>query len=557
MNDINLNVPYARIIPEKTIKRFTTRFLDDDMMEPDLYPGDFIANRFEILEVLPDIGLLRCYHVTDHQNINRCGSCGITNISDSSTFCDRCGYNLADTKFSLLEVTTAQMSGFELLIENNLYHKGIIRFFELIRWNKKNYVAAQYLTNRSLSDVKSKIYFSQAIRWIKILLRSIHFLHRHNLFNANLLPTGFYIFPAGPKLIDFSDALIVRSNAEKWEISDIKNIAKTLSLLLPKIEPKDNNMLYLKSIIMNAIQGEYQRVKDLLDEIIRLGRQLEKNKSSFQAKKTILLSDKGVSISVGMASDVGMVRNLNEDSVSALELTNIVQSVSTPYGFYMVADGMGGHSAGEEASKIAVEYITRKIIRSLNNNFESAEQKVKQILEDAVFAANQEINKISQLKNNTMGTTITIAYVANNRAFIFNIGDARGYLYTNNKLKLITQDHSLVYRLYKIGQLTYDEIYHHPNNNQILFALGDANLKQSLINLAEKANHPYFFEIALERGDGILLCTDGLWQMLRDYEIEEVLNKNLQPQKAVDELIQLANKNGGDDNISLVYVKTQ
>ena len=298
-------------------------------------------------------------------------------------------------------------------------------------------------------------------------------------------------------------------------------------------------------------------MRDFFDDVIELDENLKQLDRLSSDKKTVFLTDKGVSISIGMASDVGMVRNLNEDSVSALELTNIIQSVSIPYGLYMVADGMGGHDAGEEASKLAVEYITRKIIDSFNGAFELSEDEIRQILEDAVFSANREINKVARLKNNNMGTTITIAYTSNNRAFILNVGDARAYWYSNNKLKLITQDHSLVYRLYKIGQLTYPEIYQHPQNNQILCSLGEPNLQQSLANLAEKANHPYYFNISLERGDGLLLCTDGLWQMLQDQQIEEVLNHNLQPQNAVDELVNLANHNGGDDNISLIYVKTQ
>lgn len=274
------------------------------------------------------------------------------------------------------------------------------------------------------------------------------------------------------------------------------------------------------------------------------------------SKKTVLLTDKGVSISVGMASDIGMLRTLNEDSISVFELTNILESVSIPYGFYMVADGMGGHEAGEEASKIAVEYITRKIISSLNGTFEPSEEKTRQILEDAVFSANRVIYNIAQLKNNNMGTTITIAYIANTRAFVLNVGDARAYILSNKKLSLITQDHSLVFRLYKIGQLSYEEIYQHPQNNQIICSLGEHNLPQCLDNL-EKADHPYFFNVNLDRGDGLLLCTDGLWQMLPDFQIEEILNRISQPQNAVDELVNLANKYGGDDNISIIFVKIQ
>lgn len=316
------------------------------------------------------------------------------------------------------------------------------------------------------------------------------------------------------------------------------------------------NIPYLGSAIMNAINGGYHQLRYFLNEISGIYQQPESFDPIYSANKTVFLTGNSASISVGMASDVGMVRTLNEDSVSVFELTNILQSVTTPYGLYMVADGMGGHSAGEEASKIAVEYITRKIIGSFNNSFETIKQKARQLLEEAVFSANQEICKIADLKNNDMGTTISIAFVANGRAFILSVGDARAYLYSNGKLQLITEDHSLVYRLYKIGQLQYHEINQHPNSNQILCALGEPNLQQSLENLEQKANHPYFFEISLEKGDGLLLCTDGLWQMIPDSQIEEILNRNSQPQKAVDALVNLANNNGGDDNISLIFVKT-
>jgi len=557
MNDINLNVPYARIIPEKTIKRFTTHLLESETGEFNLSQGDFINNRYEIIETFPNIGPLKCYVVKDHTNTRRCGTCGIINNQDSLVFCERCGYQLSDSRFFVLQGTEEQTMSFEPLIRNNLNQKGILKFFDRFNWFDRNYIIAQNLENKRLSDVDSNIQLSQVLNWINLLLQSLNFLHRQNIFNVDLSSSGIYLFPDGPRLVNFSISIIAKVDIDRWILSDIKNLAKTYLLLLSKIEPKDKNMLYLKSIFMNAIQGGYHKVRDLFDDVIELKQNFESPGQLSDVNKTVLLTDKGVSISVGMASDVGIVRSLNEDSVSAFELTNILQSVSTPYGFYMVADGMGGHTAGEEASKIAVEYITRRIIDSFSDTFDPSEQEARQALEESVFSANQEICKIAKLKNNDMGTTITIAYIANGKAFILNVGDARAYLYSNNKLRLITQDHSLVYRLYKIGQLSYDEIYHHPQSNQILCALGEQNLQQNLVNLAEKANHPYFFNIILERGDGILLCTDGLWQMLQDSQIEEVLNRNSQPQNAVDELVNLANKNGGDDNISLIFVKTQ
>jgi serine/threonine protein phosphatase PrpC len=556
MNDINLNIPYARIIPEKTIKRFTTSLLEPDVSELDLSPGELIVDRYQVIKVLPNLGIWKCYRVKDHQNMGCCGTCGAIN-PDSTIFCNRCGYQLLDSKFILLESKENLTAGMELLIKHNLNHKGILRYFDYFNWKEKYYIVAQNLDYKRLADIDSYINFSQALKWIIQLSQSINILHQHNIFNVDLSPTEIFLFIDGPRLVNFSNSIVTGKDFDRWAQSDIKSLAKTCLLLLSKIEPKDKNMPFLKSILMKAIQNGYRAISDFLIKIIELKQKLEGPERLYDTKKTVLLTDRGVSISVGMASDIGIVRSLNEDSVSALELTNILQSVSTPYGLYMVADGMGGHEAGEEASKIAVEYITRKIIGSFNGTFKPSEDKARQILEHAVFSANREIYKIAELKNNNMGTTIVIAYLANSRAFILNVGDARAYLYSNRRLKLITQDHSLVYRLYKIGQLSYDEIYRHPQSNQILCALGEPKLQQSLVNLAEKANHPYFFNIIMERGDGILLCTDGLWQMIPDHQIEEVLNNNSQPQHAVDELINLANENGGDDNISLIFVKTQ
>ncbi len=557
MTDINLNIPFARIIPEKAIKRFTTHLLEPDNNGQKLSPGAIVADRYEIVARLPDIGKLRCYSVSDHLNTSRCAVCGMENNANATSFCDWCGYYLADGKFLLLEGKQSLTAGFEPVIRNGLNHQGILKFFDKFYYQENYYIIGQCLENKTLSSMDCDIQFFQVLNWIIILLESLELLHSYHIFNVSLSSNEIFLLPDRPRLVNFANSVEEKTNVNQWIQSDIKNLAKTFLLVLSEIKPEDKNVLDLKRILTKAIQGGYHKIVDFIDEIIQHDQKLERPEQLDNDKKTVLLTDKGVSISVGMASDVGIVRRLNEDSVGAFELTSILQSVCNPYGFYMVADGMGGHEAGEEASKIAVEHVTRKIIRSFNNTFEPVEEKAREILKEAVFSANQEIYEIARAKNSNMGTTITIAYLINDRALILNIGDGRAYLYSNKKLELITQDHSLVFRLYKIGQLKYEDIYQHPQSNQILCALGEQNLPQSLDNLAERANHPYFFNIRLKKGDGLLLCTDGLWQMIRDSEMEQILTKHSHPQSAVDELVSLANKNGGDDNISLIFVKTQ
>jgi len=455
MNDINLNIPYARIIPDKTIKNFTTQFIELDADESAYSPNKFIDNRFEIVADLPGIGSVKYYTVVDHANPHRCGTCGASNNPGADKFCDQCGYQLSESKFLLLECAEKQMMGFKPMIRNNIDHKNIIRFFELFHWQEKYYIVAQNLKNRNLSDRDFNINFAKVLDWTERIARSLDLLHQANIFNVDFSPGSIYLFPDGPKLVNFSESVKTKSNRDLLVKSDISNLARTFLLLLSRLTPKDKNMPYLKSVFMKAIQGGYYSVRDFLDELTGVNQISEEDKHPYSDDKTVFLTDKGVSISVGMASDVGMVRTLNEDSVSAFELTNILQSISNPLGFYMVADGMGGHQAGEEASKIAVEYITRKIIDSFSEIFDPSKEDARQILEQAVFSANNEIHKVAKLKNNDMGTTVAIAYLTNNKAFILNVGDARAYVYSNRRLKLITQDHSLVYRLYKIGQLSY------------------------------------------------------------------------------------------------------
>jgi len=558
MNDINLNIPYARIIPDRVIQKFDTYRLDTETPGSNLFEHELVTDRFRIIETHPEIGSLKCYTVADRYNPNRCGACGMLNTADSPIFCERCGYQFSESCFLLLEARTNQAKVFEYLIKHDLQHRGIIRFFEAIPWNKKIYIMAQQLSFSPLSDLEGDVTLTQALNWIIQLLSAVIFLHQQHIFNFDLSPDGIFLFADGPKLVNFSRSLVTRSNPDHWLKSDTKSLAKTCLFLLSKTAPKDqSNMSFLKNIFSRVSQGSFYPLKDLFQELTAIKENPDDDQPLFTSdNRTVLLTDKGVSISVGMASDVGMVRTLNEDSIGAFELINILQSISTPYGFYMVADGMGGHQAGEEASKIAIEYITRKIINSFNTSLDASEQQARQILEEAVFSANNEIYKLASMKNNDMGTTIIIAYLANNRAFLMNVGDARAYLYSNRRLSLITQDHSLVYRLYKTGQLNYEEIYHHPLSNQVLCALGEPNLQQNLSNLEKQANHPYFFTLNLKKGDGLLLCTDGLWQMLGDTEMEQIINKHSHPQNAVEELVHRANQNGGDDNISLIFVKT-
>ncbi|MCI0493772.1 protein phosphatase 2C domain-containing protein [candidate division KSB1 bacterium] len=556
MPDINLNIPYAKIIPETSLRRFTTYLLEPEENDQRLSVGTLVADRYEIKAVLPRIGELKCYSVFDLLNSSRCGVCGNESNSNMDSYCDRCGFFMADNKYLLLGGTQQQTIAFDQLIRKAFEHQGVLKIFDKFYHRKTYFIVGQSLENMTLENFYGNLQFDQIRDWLIVLFKALDLLHQHRIFNIGLAPSDIFLAADGPKLVNFSNSVIRRAEADRWIRFDMKNLARTFLTILSKRRFQSDCFSFLKSILIKAFHQVYLNGSEFIHDLVELTPEI-KELSCLKDSKTILLGDRGVSISVGMASDVGMIRQLNEDSVGALELTNILQSVSRPCGFYMVADGMGGHEAGEEASKIAVEHITSKIIQTLDDNEARSGDEIRLLLEEAVFSANEEIFEQAKSKNNNMGTTITVAYFANDRAYILNIGDARAYLFSQNKLKLLTQDHSLVFRLHKIGQLKYDEIAGHPQSHQILCALGEPNLKHSLDNLRDKSKHPYFFQIKLERGDGLLLCTDGLWQMIQDSQMEQILCNHSQPQSAVDEMVKLANQNGGDDNISLIFVKTQ
>ena len=233
-----------------------------------------------------------------------------------------------------------------------------------------------------------------------------------------------------------------------------------------------------------------------------------------------------MNVRVGVSTDVGRVREGNEDSYLA----------DAP--LFVVADGMGGHVAGDVASATAVDVIKE---RASDVSMDDP-QSLSTLLRQANRAIYQKARSDPSLKG--MGTTCTLVLIDGARAQIAHVGDSRAYLLRDGALSQLTEDHTLVGRMVKEGRLEQEEARHHPQRNIITRVLGvDADIDVDLQPLE------------LRVGDRLLLNSDGLTGMIDEAQIEEVLTSESDPQQAADRLVELANEAGGEDNITVVLVE--
>jgi serine/threonine protein phosphatase PrpC len=251
-------------------------------------------------------------------------------------------------------------------------------------------------------------------------------------------------------------------------------------------------------------------------------------------------------LDIGTGLDAGTARRgrPNEDSLFAIEnITNPATSPQ-PTGLFIVADGMGGHGNGKEASQLAIRAMRESVLGHLHAEVKEDEM-IEEILVEGVQHANYSVHKRNQQQSTNMGTTMTAALLWGTTVYVVNVGDSRTYLYrTSEGLYQITQDHSVVARLVEMGAITADEAYTHPKRNTILRALGN-----------DPTVDVDCFTVQVRVGDVLLLCSDGLWEMVRDFEIQEIVHTSAPYASRMCALLILAALNrGGKDNISVIAV---
>ena len=238
---------------------------------------------------------------------------------------------------------------------------------------------------------------------------------------------------------------------------------------------------------------------------------------------------------VGFKTDKGRRRSNNEDACFVMKKDKV----------FIVADGVGGNNSGEIASRLAVNEIANYVETHPLREIQSVEQ-VQDYFEDCLKNANFKVLELSQRieANKGMATTVVCAYVQGNTIYIINVGDSRAYVFRDDVLQQITEDHTYVNTLLKAGLISEDEAMNHENKNMITRAVG-----------ADYTVVADFFSLPIRADDIVLICTDGLYGEVGEEQLITVLKEEKSMTDICNELVEMANENGGSDNITMVVLK--
>lgn len=242
-------------------------------------------------------------------------------------------------------------------------------------------------------------------------------------------------------------------------------------------------------------------------------------------------------ISAGFKTDKGISREDNQDAVFVLPDRDL----------YMVADGVGGHSSGELASRLAVGYMAQFAALHPIGDIEEGDP-LKQYFTDLLAGANELIytKACTESGHRGMATTAVLCYLRGSRAFVVNVGDSRAYLVRSGQIMRITTDHTLIQELVDKGEITAEQAANHPEKHVITRALG-----------GEPTVKPDFFSFDIYPGDTVILCTDGLYGMVDEAIISRLASRSKTMHGLSRSLVDMANSNGGEDNITVVCIRIQ
>jgi protein phosphatase len=524
---------------------------------PTLAPGTTIEG-YTIVELRDEQAGVRTYRAQAPNDV--CAQCGARATDPEARFCEECGAELLPRDVLLVEQPQAEdaaVTGAALAttLPDDPIRALLPPITAIEQEGRRLLVVEEAVPGwQSLAELLSghgdapdqpaALEEADALPIALQLAQLIQYLHRNQIALGDLSLAQLLIGPQQRIRLRDIDSLRPLNDASRQ--ADLLQLHHTLEDLTRT--PRETRKLDMAAVEESAAAP--RTLQDVL-ALARIGGLADADAwvTALSGLSESQRAIAGLTVQIGARSNVGMVRELNEDSLMTLDLKLDIAGRAVNAGLYVVADGMGGHAAGEVASSLAVQSMANIVSQTLMELTVDSSQgltdaQLGDLARQAAERANLAVYEEGRRRGNDMGTTLTFALVVGDRGVIGNVGDSRTYLLRNGQLQRISKDHSLVQRLVDMGQIQPDEVYTHPHRNAILRSLGEK--PQIELDL---------FPLRLQPGDIVFCCSDGQWEMVRDPQMNEIIVKASDVQAAADQLIAEGNRNGGEDNITAVLVR--
>ncbi len=506
--------------------------------------------RFLVLSVEDSVDGLNTYEVKPTVAFDNCPTCFLALGAAVGSTCPRCGRLLPELRpehpiLLAREIRDAEsFARVSQLMTRQLSHRAVVTpmsaFIETSFGPVRYFVVVPDVRRRQVSQLKTTQRLDDVLSWGISLAEGLAYLHDHAVVLTEVVP----------------ESVLLDADAARWRC--FGHIALFADETTGEIRSRSSdNVRDLARILVKLATGldGIKAAFTLAEPAARVLSQVLRSTGVLKSAdfavaliraRELIHQQQHVSFRIGAHSDVGRLRKLNEDSSLSIDLSPTLTALSMSVSVVAVADGVGGHSAGDVASRLTVEALSRETDVLRTEAAGGQPLDAKSWITRAANAANQAVLLEREAMLSDMGSTLVMALLVGRSATVLNVGDSRAYWLTPSGLRQATTDHSLVQRLIAIGQLTREEARNHPQKSVIYRVMGDtAKLAYDL------------FEVSLSPGEALLLCSDGLTDMVEDRVLWYVWHEASSPQAACEELVDLANEAGGYDNITVVIAQLE
>jgi len=496
-------------------------------------PGSPVGMHLRVERVVRIGGDRIIYLVNNHNprwHSKKCWSCGNKQSPPRAQACTYCSRPLGPRRFLMSARWSAGSAlEYQAYAHRRLRSRSLGEPLALYRYREQLLACFAWAGDQLLINEPAPLPAATVLSLTFQIADALATLHAHGVLLEKLAAHQVLLHPSGSaRLFDLEVKRLVdrplpaNDDPTSPPLKDLRELA---SMMVRWVDPADRDIIeYLQSVR----RGQYRTADALAAGV-----------SSFAWSRKV----DDPTHSVASISDTGIVRRENEDAWGWRQLRTPTRS-QPGLTAYVVADGMGGHGHGAEASALAVRTVLRTLRRSLPDDGSVATpEQLELILHDAMEAANEAVVLVNEERGLEMGTTLVALLQQGANVLVGNLGDSRAYLLRGGEMRQLTEDHSLVGARVAAGKLTQEEARNHPQANVLLHYLG-----------RERDADADVYQLDAKPGDRFLLCTDGLWGQVDGRRLATLLSEHRDPRRTVRRLLRSANDAGGPDNITAMLI---